>query len=79
MFCSPGEVFAREGDNAVFFRELWNLFNRSCMKVGFLQARCVHIFGRCLEATITSLINPLGTLLISSEMQCIFVKNAIIT
>ena len=53
---------ARVGDNIVFVREPGNPFNLSCVKVGLLLDSCVCIFWVHLEAKVTSIINPLGTL-----------------
>ena len=54
-------MFARAGDNVVFVREPFNLFDPSCMKVGLRGQVCIQCLGY-LEARVTSNINLLGTL-----------------
>ena len=62
----------REGDNVVFVRESDNLFDPSCVKVGLSRDRCVFIFKNChLEARVTFIINPLGTLLCKCSVFCV--------
>ena len=72
-------MFAREEDNVVFVRELCNLFDPSCVKVGLSRTGVYRLFGVFRGQSRVCYKSVRDSARKCSEMQCIFAYYAIIT